>query len=205
MYRTNPYLIAQPALRPTLRPVDTEFGASYFVGPVQLAARAGYQHMPQYLFFEDDSGAANRGVITLNYGEADILHFGGSVSVVLPGGLHAMIGVSYRDGKLDEDEDDIEIPYFSPFLGETTLSYSFAQRRGLFQITGHYENTRYIDRLQTREVGSYLDLDVEASYKVTPLVGVVFRVENISGSDNARWENYPASSVLVGAGLRVSW
>ena len=203
VYRTNPYLAPQPELRPTLRPIDAEVGGSYFAGPVQLAARAGFQHMPQYLYFEDASPAGSRGVTTLRYGEANVMHLGGSVSVVLPGGLHAMAGLTYRNGRLPDEDTDI--PYFAPVVGEATLSYSFAESRGLLQLTGHYENARPVDRPASREVGAYLDLDVEASYKITPLVGVVFRVENISGSDNARWENYPASPVMFGAGLRVSW
>ena len=159
--------------------------------------------MPQYLYFESVGEGRNRGITALRYGEADVMHVGGSVSVVLPGGLHAMAGLTYRDGRLPDE--DADIPYFAPLTGEATLSYSFDESRGLLQLTGHYENARPIDRLASREVGAYVDLDVEASYKITSLLGVVFRVENISGSDNARWENYPESPVLFGAGLRVNW
>ena len=55
------------------------------------------------------------------------------------------------------------------------------------------------------EDDAYLDLDVEASYNVTPLLGVVFRVENISGGNDTRWDNYPESPYVIGAGLRVNW
>ena len=203
VYRQNPYLIPRPELRPTIRPIDAEVGGNYFAGPVQLAARGGFQHMPQYLYFEAVSDAGNWGLTSLRYGEANVFHIGGSISVVLPGGLHAMAGLTLRNGRLPDD--DVDIPYFAPVVGEATLSYSFAESRGLLQMTGHFEGTRYVDRRQVREVGSYIDLDVEASYKVTTLLGVVFRVENISGSDNARWEHYPESPVLIGAGMRVSW
>ena len=159
--------------------------------------------MPHYLYFENDGGADSRGTTALLYGEADVAHAGGSVSVVLPGGLHAMAGATYRDGRLSDE--DVEIPYFAPVLGEATLSYSFAQSRGLLQLTGHYESARYIDRQQSRKVDAYLDLDVEASYNVTPLLGVVFRVENVSGGNDTRWDNYPESPYVIGAGLRVNW
>ncbi len=203
VFRINPYLTSQPELRPTLRTIDAEAGGSVFAGPVQVAVKAGYQHMPQYLYFENDGGIDLRGTTALLYGEADVAYAGGSVSVVFPGGLHAMVGATYRDGRLTEE--DVDIPYFAPVLGETTLSYSFAQSRGLLQLTGHYESSRTIDRQQSRKVDAYLDLDVEASYNVTPLLGVVFRVENISGGNDTRWDNYPESPYVIGAGLRVNW
>ena len=203
VFRINPYLMPQPELRPTLRTIDAEAGGGVFAGPVQVALKAGYQDMPQYLYFEDASGLNSRGTTALRYGKADVAYAGGSISVVFPGGLHAMVGATYRDGRLTDE--DIEIPYFSPVLGEATLSYSFAQSRGLLQLTGHYENARYIDRQQSRKVDAYLDLDVEASYNVTPLLGVVFRIENISGGNDTRWDNYPESSLVIGAGLRVNW
>ena len=203
VFRINPYLAEQVELRPTLRTVDAEAGGSVFAGPVQVAVKAGFQDMPQYLFFENDGGLTTQGTTALRYGEADVVFVGGSVSVVFPGGLHAMVGATYRDGRLTDE--DVEIPYFSPVLGEATLSYSFAQSRGLLQLTGHYESSRYIDRQQSRKVDAYLDLDVEASYNVTPLLGVVVRVENINGGNDTRWDNYPESPFVLGAGLRVNW
>ena len=174
-----------------------------FVGPVQVAVKAGYQHMPHYLYFENDTGLFDRGITTLQYSKADVAYAGGSVSVVFPGGLHAMVGATYRNGRLTEE--DVDIPYFAPVLGETTLSYSFAQSRGLLQFTGHYESSRTIDRQQSRKVEAFFDLDIEASYNVTPLLGVVFRVENINGGNDTRWDNYPESPYVIGAGLRVNW
>ena len=203
VYRVNPYLNEQVEFRPTLRTVDAELGGSVFAGPVQMAAKAGFQDMPQVLYFEHAGGTTSRGSTALRYGEADVAYAGGSISAVLPGGLHAMVGATYRDGRLSDE--DVEIPYFAPVLGEATLSYAFAQRRGLIQLTGHYESARYIDRQQSRKAGAYLDLDVETTFNVTPLLGVVLRVENISGSNNTRWDNYPESTLLIGAGLRVKW
>lgn len=203
VFRINPYLIPQPVLRPTVRTVDAKVGASVFAGPFQVAAEGGFQDMPQYLYFENDVGLYDRGATALRYGEAEVAYVGASLSVVLPGGLHAMAGATYRDGRLTEEDTDI--PYFAPLLGEAMLSYSFAQSRGLVQLVGHYENGRYIDRQQSRKVDAYVDLDVEASYNFTRLVGVIVRVQNITGSDNARWDNYPESPYVIGAGLRVNW
>ncbi len=203
--RTHPYLVAQPVLRPTLRSVDAEAGANVFLGPVQVALQAGFQEMPQYLFFENAPETGfDAGFTALRYARAQVYHAGGSVSINLPAGLYAMLGASYRDGRLP-DADDADIPYFAPIVGEGTLSYSFAGSKGLLQLTGHYQNARPVSRAESREVGAYLDLDAEAAYNVTKLLGLVVRLDNIAGNDNARWDRYPEPPLVLGAGLRLQW
>ena len=104
-----------------------------------------------------------------------------------------------------DDGDDTEIPYFAPLVGEATLSYAFARRRGLLQLTGYLEGARTVSRASDRRLDPYLDLDAEASYKITRALAAVLRIENISGASNARWDNYPESPLVVGVGLRVNW
>ncbi|HMB91603.1 MAG TPA: TonB-dependent receptor [Rhodothermales bacterium] len=204
VFRDNPYLTAQPQLRPTLRSIDAEVGTNLFVGPVQFNLRGGYQDMPQYLFYEHILEANyDRGFSALRYSEAQIYHAGGSLSAMLPGGFYAMLGLTYRDGRLPNDDTDI--PYFAPVVGEATLSYSFSQSRGLVQLTGNFENTRFRDRAETEELNAFVDLDLSASYNITRIVGVVARVENIGGQENARWDHYPEPPFVIAAGLRVFW
>lgn len=209
VFRENPYLTALPQLRPTLRSIDAEGGANLFAGPVQINVRGGYQDMPQFLFYEHTPesnliASYDRGFSALRYAEAQVYHAGGSLSARLTNGFYAMLGLTYRDGKLPND-DDADIPYFAPVVGEATLSYSFSQSRGLVQLTGNFESTRFRDRAQTQELDAFVDLDLSASYNITRIVGVVMRVENIGGQKNARWDHYPQSPLVLGAGLRVFW
>lgn len=215
VFRNNPYLTALPQLRPTLRSIDAEVGANLFAGPVQFNVRGGYQDMPQYLFYEhapesNSIARYDRGFSTLRYAEAQVYHAGGSLSAMLPGGFYAMLGVTYRDGRLssvnvDTEDAETDIPYFAPVVGEATLSYSFSQSRGLVQVTGNFESTRFRDRAETEEVDPFVDLDLTASYNITRIVGVVARVENIGGQENARWDHYPQPPLVLSAGLRVFW
>ena len=130
VFRENPYLVPQPLLRPTLRSVDAEAGASFFAGPVHLAVRGGYQEMPQRLIFEETGFFFDEGFTALRYERAEVAYAGGSVSLMLPGGLYALVGLTYRDGRLPDD-GDAAIPYFGSLVAEATLSYAFARRRGL--------------------------------------------------------------------------
>ena len=87
--------------------MDAEAGGRFFAGPVQVGVQAGYQDMPQYLFFERATAAEGqgftRGFAALRYGEAEVWYAGGSFSVVLPGGFHAVLGATYRNGQLTEE------------------------------------------------------------------------------------------------------
>lgn len=211
LYRRNPYLFDEPYLRPTLRTIDAEAGLSFFTGPVQVAGRAGFRRSPNHLFFEERDAVApgyDRGFFAARYGEADIMHAGGDVSVVLPAGFHATAGLSVRDGRLTEQ--DAEIPYFAPVVGQAMLSYSFDGSRGLAQLVGSFESVRpravRQDSVGLDPLGdadAYLDLDVRASYNISPAIGLLVRVENIGRTE--RWMGYPRPPAVLTAGLRIHW
>ena len=118
-------------------------------------------------------------------------------------GLQATVGATLRQGELDAG--DATIPYFGPILGEAMLSYFFAESRGLVQLTGTYESSRYRDRAETRKVGDYFDLDFLATYHFTPLFKAIFAVDNISADYLERFDGYPLPSFVVRAGVGVRW
>ena len=207
LYEENPYLVDEPLVFPSVRQFDAEGGAELFAGPLQLKLHAGYERYPSFLFFEHADGAFGlpyrRGLHTANYAEATVIHGGGDVSVALPAGFSALLGVSVREGSLGDGGG--EIPYFAPLTGEAALSYAFAGRRGLLQLTGHYEGKRYVSRALDRRVGDYVDLDLSASYDLARNVGLVARLDNLAFDGLERWEGYPQPPLVMTAGLRVMW
>lgn len=207
LFRRNPYLVSRPVVRPTMRTVDFEVGGELFRGPVHLAGRAGYQRMPQYLFFEQaDAGATGfaRGFSAARYEAARILHVGAEASVDLPFAVQAALGLSLRDGALTQA--NTHIPYFAPVVGHASASYAFAERRGLLQLVGTYERARPVDRREDApEVGAYVDVDLHASYALDPTLGLVARLENVIGGALERWDRYPQAPFILAFGVRMRW
>lgn len=207
VFRENPYLTPIPHLRPSLRTVDAEGGLRLFGGPVQFSLKGGYQRFPQRLFFERYASSTPaeevRGFSSLQYGKTQIIHAGGTISTVLPQGIQAFAALTYRKGRLLDES--VDLPYFAPWVGRVSVSYAFLQNRGLVQLAGNYESSRFVDRANADKAESYVDLDFEASYNVTSLVGIIMRLENISGQNNARWENYPQPPMMLGFGVRFLW
>lgn len=207
LYRENPYLIDQPRIQPTLHTVNAEVGIRYFYGRFQIAGKAGYEEAPNYLYFERDTGeglgAYTEGLSATRYGKARILRVGGESSLVLTTRLHASLGLEIRKGRLTEL--DVDIPYFAPITGTAMLSYLFGGGDGLVQVSTTFESPRYRSRERVAEdrVGTYINLDVEASYQVTPWIGIVGRAENLIGGRLTRWDNYPEVPTSVLAGLRI--
>ena len=207
LYRENPYLVDEPRMQPTLRTVNAEVGMRYFIGNAQLAGRAGFEEAPNYLYFEQDAGRGlgvyTEGLISARYGKARIFRVGGEASFMLTSGLHASVGLDVRKGRLPER--DADIPYFAPLKGTAMLSYVFGGGDGLVQLSGVYESPRYRARERTPQnrVGAYFNLDVEASYQVTPWIGIIGRAENLVGSRLTRWDNYPEIPTAFLAGLRI--
>ena len=220
LLQENPYLAAEPEIQPTLYTVDAEAGLRVYAGPARISGFAGYALSPNYRFFENapDLGfqslnAYTRGLALVRYAEATILRFGGEASVVLPAGFNAIIGLTYRSGSLAEwvradgvvvDLEGTDIPNFGPLLGHASLTYAFAERKGLIQLLSTFESSRYADLAQTRELDPYLDLDVVATYAVTEFLDVLGRVDNLSPL-NERWDYAPAPPLVVGLGLQVRW
>lgn len=215
VYRANPYVADEPRLQPTLRTVDAEAGLSFFSGPVQVAARAGYRRSPNELYFEERPASGplpDRNLFAVAYGEAEILHAGGDLSVVLPAGFHATIGATVRRARLTED--DAALPYVAPFQGQAMLSYAFSGGRGLAQVVGQLEGARprraVADSLAglpaadaLGDADAFLDLDLRATYNLSEAVGVLARIDNVGGAE--RWTGYPAPPAVISAGLRIRW
>lgn len=206
VYQLNPYLFTEPDVLPETRLVEAEVGTHYFYGPLQLAAHLGYERLPDYLYFEElgiPAGALSQsGDLVARYADARITRFGGAVSLVLPAGVQASTGLTYRDGQLDEADTDI--PYFAPLILHGQLSWAFARGKGLLQTRTEYAGRRYIDVDQTFQQRPFFDLDVQAGYQLTEWIGVSARLENLS-SRRDRWQGYPLSPTVFMGGVRVRW
>ncbi len=207
LYRENPYLLDEPRMQPTLHTINAETGVRYFIGNFLIAGRAGFEEAPNYQYFESVDGRSlgtyAEGLTAVRYGKARIYRIGGESAFALTTRLHASVSLEARKGSLTELSADI--PYFAPLTGTATLSYIFANDKGLIQTSTVYESRRYSSHEQTENtrVGAYLNLDIEASYQVSPWIGIVGRAENLIGGHLTRWANYPEIPASVMGGLRV--
>ncbi len=207
IYRMNPYVVDAPIVQPTIYTIDARGGAHAVRGPFEADLHAGYKLAPNFLYFDratdEESYGYGSDLLATRFDEVKIVEFGADVSVNLTSGLNAAVGITVRDGELVDDET--EIPYFGPLLGYGSISYAFADGRALLQATGRYESARYVNAAQTRKLGDFFDLDLEGSFDLTPSLGVVLRVQNISSGFLERWEGYPQSPYVLMGGARVRW
>lgn len=205
LFRENPYLVSEPQVQPTVRTVDAEGGVQVFAGPFQLKAYVGYLYAPNFQFHEHGANVTNgfsEGYTHASYARARVLRVGGAAGLML-GNVHALVGATFRDGQLTETDDPI--PYLSPVEGHLALSLAFAGRRGLWQTTGTLASPRYRDRAETEagKVGAFVDIDTEVSYNITPTLGLLARLANITVGDRERWDRYAISPFVAMGGLRM--
>lgn len=211
LFRENPYLFGAIAVQPSLRTTDAEGGVRLFTGPFQMVASGGYRYVTSYLYFEDAPGMPfdpfaspyDAGLFVPHYASAQIIHAGAEVSLQRMQGIEVSLGATYREGRLTEA--DTPIPYFAPVTGRAVLSYAFADQRGLIQLTGRFEGARYVDRSETTQVDPFVDLDLEASFDVTPSLGLIVGLRNITSGSLERWQRYPRPPLVLTSGLRVQW
>ncbi|HEX7071625.1 MAG TPA: hypothetical protein VF190_12500 [Rhodothermales bacterium] len=204
LYEANPFLVAEPIVAPSVRTLEVEGGGRFFIGPVQVGLRGGYRDYPTFLFFEHAGLAEGyeRGFSAARYDEATVVYGGGDLSIAIARGVQATLGATGRRGRL---ADDTVIPYFGSVVGNAMLSILFDRSKGLIQLTGTYESSRFRDRTKTRELGDFFDMDLLASYQVTPILKVLFAVDNISADRLERYDGYPLPPFVVRGGLGVRW
>ena len=207
LYRDAPYLVDQPVVQPTIYTIDARGGGQLVRGAFEAELFGGYQRAPNFLYFTRsdnfESYQYGNSLISTNFAEAEIIRVGGAVSVNLPAGFNATVGLTVRDGRLTDEDTDI--PYFGPLVGRGSVSYSFADGRGFIQATGRYESARYVDIPDARRLGDFFDLDLEGSYNFSPALGAVVRFQNLSAGYLERWEGHDRASFVLMGGLRVRW
>ena len=205
--RTNPYLIDQPLLEPTIFPVNAEAGVKIYSGQIRVVARAGYQDSPNFSYFRRSTTAeiseATGAFTSIGYADASVISGGGDVSVALPGRLSVTVGGSYRYAQFENSNDPV--PYYSPVVGSLSVSYSTPGNKVLLQAGTEYTGERFVDRSQTRKLDDQFDLNFSGIYNVTSNLGVAVRASNILSDDLESWENYIQSPIRIGAGLRLLW
>lgn len=205
IHRENPYVVSQPSLQAELRPVDARAGVRLFRGPATLDVQGGLVLAPEYRYYAHasrDDGYAT-GTSRVLYDDARIIHVGGEVSMIIGGGANANAGLTWRSGRLTDQ--DADIPNFSPLVGHAMVSVPLASNRFLLSAGGRYESARHRDIAQSREIGDYVAMDVRGTYRLNHMIGIVGSVENISAGYLERWDGYPQPPLIISGGMRLSW
>lgn len=207
MYRENPFLVDRPIVQPDIYTLDIRVGGRMQVNAVGLDAHGGYANAPNYRYFEaagiDESRGYAQGMIAARYAEATIAYAGGDLSVHFPAGLSIAAGITFRNGKLKEE--DADIPYFGAVTGRGGLSWSFRNGRGFLQTTLDYESARRVTAGGGQKLGGYFDVDVSALYPIAKRIGALLRLDNIVAGSAARWEHYDRTPFGISLGARTQW
>lgn len=210
LYRTAPYLVDEPAQRPTVRLVDAEAGIHWFAGALQLSTAAGVEMSPNYRVFEHQPvsllNAYEEGISRVSYAEARILRIQGQVAYVTRTGVEVSLTAVGQHGRLPDGDADgaTVVPYLPPLAGEVRLSYGPAASRLRLQAVGTLASARWRDRQEAERVDAFMDLDLEGQIRITDFVSVVARVGSVA-NDGARWSGYPRAPTVVQGGLRMAW
>ena len=205
LFQQNPYLVNEPLQQPSIKTINTELGARFLWGPVQMRLHGGFQNYPSFLFFEqaerETSYGYERGFITANYEAAQVFQASTELSFMLVDRLHATVEATLRNGLLQDEET--AIPYFAPATGQLSLSYAFADQKGFAELTGSYRAARPLSRSSDEEVPAFLDLDLEGTYRLTSLIDMLLRIQNLSPAGSLQaWHPYPRPPFVITAGVQ---
>jgi hypothetical protein len=204
---SNPYVVDEPAMQPSILDVNVEAGLLFSSGRIQFKASAQLKRSPNWAFFSNSTGSGAStvagGFFGVGYAEARVTSVGGEMAISLPAELQLSSTVYVHDTELTNL--GVQIPYHPRLSAQLGLSFPFASRRGIVQVTGRFIGERQTDITETATADPYLDVDVYARYDVRPNVGIVFRLQNLGINDHEVWDRYPQSPSIVMGGVRVLW
>jgi len=199
----TPWLAPRPYVRPTLFSTRSRAGVRVSSGPIRITSHAGYRYAPSYRFVEAGPKVGyERGFFRSNYESARIAEAGASIALQGFDRVQAIVRATIRDGQLVDSETTV--PFLSPLVVESALSYSMMDGDARVGAEFGIESPRYVDRSETTETGTVVDLDLTGSYRVTPSLDVVARLENV-GASFERYPGYERPPTTIGAGIRIHW
>ncbi|PEN15173.1 hypothetical protein CRI94_02500 [Longibacter salinarum] len=199
----TPWLAPQRYVRPTLYATRADAGVRVSVGPLRITSHAGYRYAPSYRFVEPGPVVGyENGFFRSNYESARIAEAGASLALQGFDQVQAILRATIRDGQLTDS--DTSIPYFSPLVVESALTYSFLDGKALAGMELGVESPRYVDRSETEQTDTIVDLDLNGSYHVTPIIDIVARLDNM-GASFERYAGYERPPTTVTAGIRIHW
>ncbi len=205
LFGESPYLVTEPLMQPSIMTIDAESGIALFSGPLQFKVEAALKRSPNWAFFQASPGAGassvESGYFDVGYSDGRTITLGGEIALSLPADLQLSTSARYTDAELVDLETGI--PNVASLTGEAGLSYPFAARRGLVQITGRYIGTRHADIGEEIDLNAYLDFDIYARYNINNSWGITLRLENIGPDNTEIWKNYPQSPFVFSVGLRI--
>lgn len=203
--RENPYVTHRPEMQPTVNLIDARGGLRLYRGQATIDLSGGYLLAPFYRFYEfrPDEGGYAEGLFTADHAEARIIHAGGEAALIVGGRATAGLNVRWRKATLTDE--DVVVPNLGPLIARASLSMPFAQGRFLTEAGLRFESSRYRDRLETRRVGDFFDLDARASYRLNHMISAVVAVENISAGYLERWSRYPQAPFVITGGMQITW
>ncbi len=193
--------------QPALHTIDVEVGSEVFVGSVRLQAAGGFRESP----FERYAVLLRRLInlepryfTQLGYAQQRRYYAYSEVGITLPGSLQGSLRLTYQQARLSEV--DRPVPYEPSWQGQFLLAYPFSGQRGLIQLTSSYRGVRYADLAQNRRVSPYWDVDGQITYQLTPAIGLIGQIENLTPKAyRTPWLGYPEPTLLLSAGMRIRW
>jgi hypothetical protein len=202
----NPYITHRPEMHPAITLIDARAGARLYRGPATIDFSAGYIDAPSFRFYEymAGTGGFSEGLFEVRHEHVRQIHAGGDVALLIGGSATAGLSLRWRQLSF-ADDDEATVPNIGPLTGRASLSVPFAGGRVLTEAGLRYESARYRDRIESRRVGDFFDLDARASFRLNHMMAAVVSIENISGGYLERWNRYPQAPYVVTGGLQITW
>lgn len=190
-----------------LNPYITDSSVIDFANPFSFVAGINY-HPNERFFVQADFGYqiidrtpyflnADSGSFNLHYDKSTLLNlqvegvYNFSINDILT--FHILI-------KQNELSSGKKVPYSEPLRLSGNYRKKWFEKLGTnFEI--FYVGSRYVDKENSKEIGSIIDFNLGANYSFSKDFDVFLKIENLFNSDIRYWNGYKARTIFVTAGI----
>ncbi len=202
-FRSNPYAVSIPSLQPSLMVVQSDFGASISLEPLQVQVSVGFDQSPNWKYFDSAPGDQLDGYFNPLYEKARVFRGTIKAEIDLTSRLHGSLAASYRQSDLTDL--DANIPYFPDWTGSGSIQYRFLKQKALVQLDARFRGERYIDVANTTKLDPTIGFDATLLFNVSRSIGITVRGRNLLGNRLEFWDGFPQIDRQILGGFRLLW
>lgn len=204
-FDSNPYLMDEPRILPTLTSFDASLGVVVQSDFVSASVKAGWRDQPfrRYAF---QPASLNRGYLegypALAYDDARVMYSMVDVSVIPIRGLQVGVDALIQQTKLDAA--DVTAPYVSPMSIGGFVALSLLDGDLESRVDFLHEGARSSDLTEQNDVPAITRVNLMVSWFFHPNYGMTTGVRSL-GSTQEFWSGYPMENNSFFLGFRYRW
>jgi hypothetical protein len=202
----NPYIVSTPEVKQTDRQFSIGGGISGNAGGMNFLAEASYSFLQNMPLYVNDTLLTLQNRFNVIYDNMNLLNIKASLGYVKVKDLQARLLANYYHYIPVDEEKAWQMPNYEIGLdaGYTFLE-KYTLRASIMMIGSRYALVYNEGLKEAVKMKTAVDIGFGAEYRINKMISAFADVNNILNQNYQRWYEYPVQSILVMAGVKLTF